>query len=454
MYRNSLKNTQHLTRHDSINRRVESVPTSSGLCSFPRSPSAVLSKVSWLDRWLTRKMLDTVGNPPVRILLWDGVEASPRCKNPVAEIFYADRNALLKTIVDHERYWGDLYSSGRVEVKGDMTRFLEVMYNSFQNRHKKNYLTELLRRFGNRKIINSPSRARDNIHHHYDIGNAFYQLWLDREHMQYSCAYFPHHNMTLEQAQQAKLEHICRKLQLKPGDRVVEAGCGWGGLSRFMVKHYAVSVTAYNISAEQIHYCRQHADDDDCSSRLEYVQDDYRNIRGQFDVFVSVGMLEHVAKQDYAELGKVIKRCLKPSGRGLLHSIGRITQRPMNPWIERHIFPGAYPPTLSEMMQILEPNQLAVLDVENLRLHYAQTIQTWVQRFEQHKTVISEMMDEQFIRAWSLYLYGSIAAFNVGKLQLFQLVFNHEQHNRLPRSRQFIYQKQNSENDRVEKFNA
>ena len=395
--------------------------------------------VTWLDRWLTRKMLDVVGNPPVRISLWDGTEVTPYCEHPVAVMVYCDRAALIKTLIDPELHWGDLYCTGRVEFEGDMTRFLEVIYRGIGGNDRANWLRKFVLWLGHRHIFNSVDHARENIYHHYDIGNEFYKLWLDREEMQYTCAYFPHNNMSLEEAQIAKLHHICRKLELKPGDTVVEAGCGWGGLARFMARHYGVEVIAYNISKEQVKYARQRAKKEGLSDLVEYVLDDYRNIRGQFDVFVSVGMLEHVARRDYSKLGNVIKHCLKPEGRGLIHSIGRTRKGPMNAWIERRIFPGARPPALSEFMQIFEPNRLSVIDVENIRLHYSRTLELWTQRFEQHKEIITGMMDDEFVKAWSLYLHGSTAAFNTGQLQLFQVVFSHSNNNHIPRSRQHLY---------------
>lgn len=397
------------------------------------------SRVTRLDRWLTLKMLEVVGNPPIRVSLWDGIEASLPCEDPVAVLVYCDRGALLKTIIDPELHWGDLYCSGRVEFKGDMTKFLETVYLGISSRGKGSWLRKLVLWLGHRRIFNSVDKARENIYHHYDIGNKFYKLWLDNEEMQYTCAYFPHEGMTLEQAQIAKLHHICRKLQLKPGDTVVEAGCGWGGLARFMARHYGVKVTAYNISKQQVKYARQRAKEEGLSEQVEYILDDYRNIHGQFDVFVSVGMLEHVAKRDYRELGEVIKRCMKPEGRGLIHSIGRIIAGPMNAWIERRIFPGACPPALSEIMQIFEPNAITVLDVENIRLHYSRTLQLWAERYEKNKDAIVELMDEEFFKAWGLYLHGSTAAFNIGELQLFQVVFSHTENNNIPWSRLHIY---------------
>ncbi len=397
------------------------------------------TRVTWLDRWLTRKMLEVVGNPPIRISLWNGVEVTPPCENPVAVLVYCDRAALFKTMINPELHWGDLYCSGRVEFKGDMAQFMETVYLGISGRGKGSWLRRLVLWFGHRRIFNSVDKAKENIYHHYDIGNKFYKLWLDKEEMQYTCAYFPDENMTLEQAQVAKLHHICRKLQLKPGDTVVEAGCGWGGLARFMARHYDVKVTAYNISKEQVKYARQRAQEEGLSTQVEYILDDYRNIKGQFDVFVSVGMLEHVAKHDYRELGEVVKRCMKPEGHGLIHSIGRIISGPMNAWIERRIFPGACPPTLSEVMQIFEPNEIAVLDVENIRLHYSRTLQLWAERYEKNKEAIVELMDEEFYKAWNLYLHGSTAAFNVGELQLFQVVFSHTENNNIPWSRLHVY---------------
>jgi cyclopropane-fatty-acyl-phospholipid synthase len=172
---------------------------------------------------------------------------------------------------------------------------------------------------------------------------------------------------------------------------------------------------------------------------VEYIEDDYRNITGEFDAFVSVGMLEHVGPAHYRVMGQVIDRCLKPQGRGLIHSIGRNRPQQMNAWIERRIFPGAHPPTLREMMEIFEPSGFSVLDIENLRLHYSRTLIAWLDRYEANVDLVREMYDESFVRAWRLYLLGSIAAFNVGALQLFQVVFTRANNNDLPWSRMHVY---------------
>ena len=421
---------------DSKGRATRGSTTEKNRSRLPRLFSA---RVTWLDRYLARKMLQVAGSPPISLALWDGVEVTPPLEHPVAKLQYWDRSALLKTIANDELYWGDLYSNGQVDVDGDLTRFVETIYQTAEQHGRGGWIRQLLWWLGNRRILNTQNKAKENIYHHYDIGNNFYKLWLDNEEMQYTCAYYPDLQISLEQAQVAKLHHICRKLQLKPGDSVVEAGCGWGGLARFMARNYGVNVKAYNISREQVEHARKAAEEEGLSDQVEYVLDDYRNITGEYDVFVSVGMLEHVGATHFPILGEVIDRCLKPEGRGLIHTIGRNKARPMNAWIERRIFPGAYPPTLREMMDIFEPNGLSILDVENLRLHYAKTLSVWLERFEQHTDDITRMMDESFVRAWRLYLAGSEAAFSTGQLQLFQVVFARNANNELPWSRAHLY---------------
>jgi cyclopropane-fatty-acyl-phospholipid synthase len=241
--------------------------------------------------------------------------------------------------------------------------------------------------------------------------------------MAYTCAYFPTPDASLETAQIAKFEHVCRKLRLRPGERVVEAGCGWGSLALHMARRHGVTVTAFNISSEQIQWARERARREGLDGRVEFVADDYRNIRGKYDAFVSVGMLEHVGRGDYRSLGDVIDACLTSTGRGLLHSIGRNRPRPMNAWIQRRIFPGAYIPSLREMLLVLEPWSLCPIDVEDLRWHYAKTLEHWLERFEKHADLVERRFDASFVRAWRLYLASSIAAFRCGSVQLFQLLF-------------------------------
>lgn len=398
------------------------------------------SAVTSFDRWLARTLLRIVGDPPFSIVLWDGQEIIAPNIVPQARVRIDSRSAIYKLMIDPNLHFGDLYSAGRVDIEGDFVAFLESTYIALNRRkeHKiSRWLSRLLR---GRRRTNTVSGSRDNIHHHYDIGNAFYELWLDRPAMQYTCAYFPDPTISLEDAQTAKMHHICRKLRLEPGQTVVEAGCGWGGLAAFMAKHYGVTVKAYNISHAQVAYAQERAAREGLSKRVEYVEDDYRNIQGEYDVFVSIGMLEHAGPENEYELGGVVDRVLKDKGFGLIHSIGRNKETVENAWIEKRIFPGASPPSLRQMMDIFEPWSFSVLDVENLRLHYAKTLEHWLGRFEAHVDEIRERYDEAFIRAWRLYLAGSIAGFTTGSMQLFQIVFTRQKNNDLPWSRAHLYE--------------
>jgi cyclopropane-fatty-acyl-phospholipid synthase len=305
--------------------------------------------------------------------------------------------------------------SGGVEITGDLLALLEAIYQALGRPTPRRWWFE--------RSVNDARAARENVHRHYDLGNDFYRLWLDRE-MVYTCAYFPTPDATLDAAQVAKMDRVCRKLALAPGERVIEAGCGWGSLALFMAARYGVTVRAFNISSEQIAFARGRARAEGLAGRVEFVEDDYRNVRGECDAFVSIGMLEHVGAADYRTFGAVIDRTLPERGRGLLHFIGRDRPSPLNPWIRKRIFPGAYAPTLREVFErVLEPHALSVLDVENLRLHYAKTLEHWRRRFGASAREVASMFDDRFVRAWDLYLAGSQAAFTTGSMQLFQVVF-------------------------------
>lgn len=396
------------------------------------------TRVTALDRWLLRQMLEIVGNPPLMVSLWNGVEYQPD-DTPIAHMIFHDRGSLYRLFANSELYFGDLYSAGRIEIKGDLVEFLVTVCPTISQTGKSSLPRSLLKALSHRPRVNSLHNSPGNIYHHYDISNDFYSLWLDKVAMQYTCAYFSDQHMELEDAQLAKMHHVCRKLDLKPGDTVVEAGCGWGGLARFMARHYGVTVKAYNISHQQLVYARSKALQEGLADRVEYIEDDYRNIQGKYDVFVSIEMLEHVGHQEHRSLGQVIDRCLKPNGRGLIQSIGRNQPELMNAWIEKRIFPGAYPLCLREMMEIFEPYKFSVQDVENLRLHYVKTLQHWLVRYDDNVEQIKAEFDESFARAWRLYLAGSIATFTSSKLQLFQIMFTRANNNTLPWSRSHLY---------------
>jgi len=373
--------------------------------------------VTAADRWLASRVQRSIAPARVRLELWDGTSPYRRQDHPVGDLVLRNRHTLLGLAINPDLWFGEAYTSGGLEVRGELEPVVEALsrLSAPAPTWRERIATAL---------PNTPGGARRNVHHHYDLGNDFYARWLDRE-MVYTCAYFTDEQMSLEEAQRAKLDLVCRKLRLRPDETVVEAGCGWGALALHMARSYGVRVRAFNISREQLEYARARAVREGLSGRVEFIDDDYRNVSGHFDVFVSVGMLEHVGLRHFGTLASVLARSLKrDTGRGLLHFIGRDVARPLNPWIRRRIFPGGYPPTLSEVTtRVLAPAGMSVLDVENLRLHYARTLECWADSFAAVSDYVQATYGDEFRRAWELYLAGSQAAFATGWMQLFQVVF-------------------------------
>jgi len=404
-----------------MNRDLSSALT---VPTLPGEESAYPS--TWVDRWALQRIQKGVSSAPIRYVLWDGFELRPEGA-AVATIHVRNRHALFSWLWDPDLNFGEAYMFGAVEIEGNLIELVEAVYHALPKERSRPWWLS--------RQSNDVEAARANVHHHYDLGNEFYRQWLDRE-MVYTCAYFPTPAMTLEAAQIAKMDLVCRKLHLASGETVVEAGCGWGSLALFMARRYGARVRAFNVSTEQIAYARERAAREGLTGQVEFIEDDYRNAKCPCDVFVSVGMLEHVGVPDYPTLGSVITRTLARGGRGLLHFIGRDRPMPLNAWIRKRIFPGAYPPTLREVFEhVLEPHNLSVLDVENLRLHYAKTLDHWLQRFDDASARVAAAFDEPFVRAWRLYLVGSRAAFSTGAMQLFQVVFARGGSNEIPWTR-------------------
>jgi len=390
---------------------------------------------SRMDRSLLGMLRRLAGAAPVRFALGDCVEATPPDTPPLPIIRLADRGTLIALILNPEVAFGDGYAAGRVQIEGPLLDTVQALYES---RRPQTWFTHLLSSWLGWVQDNTPQRSRENIHWHYDLPTDFYKLWLD-EQLLYTCAYFPTPDASLEAAQRAKMDLVARKLWLRPGETVVEAGCGWGALALHMAEHYGVKVKAFNLSHEQIAYAREQAARRGLSGQVEFIEDDYRSIRGRYDVFVSVGMLEHVGKKHYRELMDVVQRAIADTGRGLLHFIGRDRPRPLSVWIRKRIFPGAYAPTLGEVLPHLGPHGLRVLDVENLRQHYAQTLRHWLARFEESYATVEQRFGAEFARGWRLYLAGSVAGFAVGTLQLFQVVFAAPNCQGIPWTRAHLY---------------
>lgn len=388
--------------------------------ALPLTPAAVRDdRLLGIDRWMANCLRATLARAAIQLQLWDG-SLLQLPADPVGTLAVGDRGALWGLVLNPEIAFGEAYMAGRVAIRGDFAAVIERL--SMLSRPGPPSVAERIALRLTRS--NGLTSARRNVHHHYDLGNDFYGLWLDPQ-LVYTCAWYPSDTATLAEAQVAKLDLVCRKLRLRPGERVVEAGCGWGALALHMARSYGVTVRAYNISTEQIRYARARAAEERLDHLVTFVEDDFRHVSGRYDAFVSIGMLEHVGRREYLALAAELTRLLDPhSGRGLLHFIGRDHPRRLNAWIRRRIFPGAYPPTLAEVTRdVLEPANMSVLHVENLRLHYARTLVDWRSRFEAAERQVVEQFGEPFYRAWRLYLAGSEAAFRTGWMQLFQVLF-------------------------------
>ncbi len=390
-----------------------------------------------IERRLLRRALEQLGHPPLCFVLWDGSKVGPPGVAPECELHVRDRGALWRLISYPEYQFPEMYAQGRVGSGDDLEHVLDVVQRARRNIDPNGLKWRLLSAFF-RPRSGSMASARENIHSHYDVGNDFYKLWLD-EQMVYTCAYFPTPEIALEEAQIAKMDLVCRKLRLRPGERVVEAGCGWGALALHMARNFGVKVRAFNISKAQLALARERAVREGLQDAVEFVEADYREISGTYDAFVSVGMLEHVGPQHYRELGQVMDRCLSDDGRGLIHTIGFDRPGRLNAWIERRIFPGARPPSLGEMMPLFGPNGFSILDVENIRQHYALTLRHWLERFNAAQDEVLEMFDPEFVRAWRFYLVSSQTAFTTGHLQLFQVLFARKGCNEIPWTRAHLY---------------
>lgn len=320
---------------------------------------------------------------------------------------------------------GEAYMDGRLTVEdGTLYDFVEIASRNLEDlaAHPVQRLIDgvsaVLRRLQQHNPLH---RAQRNVAHHYDLSDQLYDSFLDPQR-QYSCAYFTHPEMGLDAAQEAKIRHIAAKLLLKPGQRVLDIGCGWGGLALALARMAEVEVLGVTLSVEQHRYACERARAAGLEDRVRFELRDYRLLEEEFDRVVSVGMFEHVGVGHYGEFFGKVRTLLKPDGVALLHSIGRHDGPGVtNPWIRRYIFPGGYSPALSEVLPVIERERLWVTDIEILRLHYAETIRHWRDRFEAHREDLARLYDERFCRMWELYLIGSELSFRLMGHMVFQI---------------------------------
>jgi cyclopropane-fatty-acyl-phospholipid synthase len=336
----------------------------------------------------------------------------------------ADPSLYYKLFLNPELHAGEAYMDGRMSFENSTLRDFLTLFSMNRLSLGSYPLQKVLRRISRGlksfQQANPIGKAQSNVSHHYDIGNDFYRLFLDKG-MQYSCAYFTSDDNTLEEAQQNKLRLIASKLNLKPGQRILDIGSGWGDMALYLGRMENVNVLGVTLSREQCALANKKAADLGIADRVRFELRDYRQVEEKFDRIVSVGMFEHVGVHHYDEFFAKVNDLLTPDGVMLLHSIGHMSPPgTASPWLRKYIFPGAYSPALSEVFTSVEKNSLWVTDLEFLRLHYAKTLAHWESRFQANRAKVAQMYDERFCRMWEFYLISAEMMFRTGS----QLVFH------------------------------
>lgn len=372
------------------------------------------------------------------IKFWDGTYKNYGPDAPYVTIVFKSPAVIRAMARNVSLAIGEAYAKGDIEVEAPLDNLVRLTIE-------------------NQEVFGSWGKAAQRVHlhtnnkrnqaayieHHYDLGNDFYRLWLDKETMTYTCAYFRSPTDTLEQAQAQKLDHVLRKLQLEPGQTVAELGCGWGHLLVRAAKNYGVTGIGVTLSKEQVSYAKKLAKrekvDHLVSFKLMNYQDLPSHVTHEFDRVVSVGMLEHVGRGNHDQFFKVVDKLLKPKGLAVVHSITAQTEHVPNAWIDKYIFPGGYIPSVREITAKLPDYNFHMLDYENLRYHYKLTLDEWRRRYESHKDDVVAMYDEEFYRMWDFWLASSSGSFNFGAIDLSQWVISKGINNDLPLTREHIY---------------
>jgi cyclopropane-fatty-acyl-phospholipid synthase len=387
---------------------------------------------------LFESLSDHARDVSFQVQFWDGAKKSYGAGEPQFILTFATKRAAEHILESGSLGFGEEYMAGDIQVEGDFRQLLRFGADAAFLNLPIGLKAKLAIKHLRQASLNTLSRSTKHVAHHYDRGNDFYTLWLD-ESMAYSCAYFRYENDTLEQAQQQKYEHICRKLQLKAGETLVDIGCGWGGMLIYAAKHYGVRGVGCTLSKQQVEYAVDLVKRQGLSKEISIVFEDYRNLQGKFDKFVSIGMFEHVGKQFIPTFMEKAKSLLKRNGIGLLHTIGEERSMPGDPWTLKYIFPGGYIPSLDEIVRTMGETGLVPTDIENLRLHYAKTVEEWCTRFEAQTKKIETMFDASFVRMWRMFLNGCVVNFRYGNPRLYQVLFTNGLNNTLPLTRDYMY---------------
>jgi len=367
----------------------------------------------------------------------------PKKKNPII-LKILDKKLNYKLLFHPDLYFGEAYADGNIIIEnGSLTDFLELALMNI-GRKQLNLFSQLLNQLrGSYRYLtnfNFIKKSKMNVAHHYDISDDLYDLFLDSK-KQYSCAYFKNKNDSLEDAQNNKINHIIKKLDIKPNQKILDIGCGWGSLAIDIAKNTECEVTGITLSEKQLNYCKKKIKEQNLENQVNFKLMDYRELNEKFDRVVSVGMFEHVGRKFYNKFFKQIEKLLSKDGIALIHTIGSVNPpRNPHPWITKYIFPGGYTPSLSEVTGPIEKASLIVSDIEVLKMHYSHTLRHWKERCLKNKGKIIEMFDEKFFRMWEFYLTGCEVAFKWGDQVVYQFQLTKD-YKSTPTTRDYIYNK-------------
>ena len=366
---------------------------------------------------------------------------TPKNNKPI-KVKILDKKLHYKLFFRPDLYFGEAYSNGDIQIEnGSLTDFLDIALMNI-GRGELNFFSMLINKlYGSYRYLtnfNFIKKSKMNVAHHYDLSDDLYSLFLDPK-KQYSCGYFINENDTLEDAQNNKIQHIIKKLNIKPNQKVLDIGCGWGSLAIDIAKSNNCEVTGITLSENQFNYCVKKAKKLNLENQVTFKLIDYRQLDEKFDRIVSVGMFEHVGRKFYKNFFKKIDNLLNDDGVSLVHTIGSVNPpRDPHPWITKYIFPGGYTPSLSEVVTPVEKAGLIVSDIEVLKLHYSHTLRHWKENCIKNKIQIINMFDEKFFRMWEFYLASCESAFKWGDqvVYQFQLTKNYMS---TPNTRDYIY---------------
>jgi cyclopropane-fatty-acyl-phospholipid synthase len=365
----------------------------------------------------------------------------PKKKEPIT-IKILDKKLHYKLLLRPDLYFGEGYSNGTIKIEnGTLTEFLDMALMNV-GRQELNSFSQLLNKLsGSYRYLtnfNFIKKSKMNVAHHYNISDDLYDLFLDPK-KQYSCAYFKDENESLEIAQNNKIQHIIKKLNIKPNQKVLDIGCGWGSLAIDIAKSTKCEVTGITLSKNQFDYCVKKAKEFNLENQIKFKLIDYRELDEKFDRIVSVGMFEHVGRKFYKIFFKQIARLLSKDGVSLIHTIGSVNPpRDPHPWITKYIFPGGYTPSLSEVTGPIEKAGLIVSDIEVLKLHYSHTLRNWKENCMQNREKIVQIFDEKFFRMWEFYLTSCEMAFKWGDQVVYQFQLT-KNYTSTPTTRDYIY---------------